>query len=1381
MIYPGPTYTYLTKPTCAGTCTGSAIVSIGGYGAPYTYSWSPGGQTVASPTNLCAGYDTLTVGDAYGCSIKIEPFIRTAPTPTVTATSDTICKGNSANICAKGATTYVWSTGATTACTTVTPLSTSTYNVTGTLGTCTATATSTVTVAPLPILCMPDTIKLCPGSCTTLDVAGKICKASTAGVTYSWAPAAGLSATNSYFVTACPTKTTTYTVTATNKAGCSTTGTVTIVIYQSPTYTYQTKPTCAGTCNGSAIVNVGGYGAPFTYSWSPGGQTVANATNLCAGYDTLTITDVYGCSIKIEPYVKTAPSPTLTVTSDTICVGGIANICANGATTYTWNTGQHAACIHVSAFNTTVYNVTGTVGTCTATATSTLTVEPIPTICLPDTVKLCPGTCASLNAANGPCKAQSVGLTYSWAPATGLSGNTNSYYVTACPTQTTTYTVTATNKAGCSKTGTVTVMYYPRPNYTLNAHASCAGECNGVAVATVNGYDAPFTYSWSPGGQTILNATTLCPGQDTLSIIDKYGCTLKEGLFVKTAPSPTLTVNSDTICAGNSATICASGGTNYMWSIGSTAQCLTVSPTTTTSYPVTATGTCGTDSAVATVYVRPAPQICLPDTVIICPGTCASLNAANGPCKVQSVGLAYSWAPAAGLTGNTNSYYVTACPKQTTTYTVTATNAAGCSKIDSVTVVPATLPIYDYSIHGTCAGTCNGSSFIGLSNANYTFSWSPGGQTGNHPTNLCAGNDTVTITDTHGCTMVRPITIPTISSPTLAVTSDTICLGNSATICANGGTNYMWSIGSTAQCLTVSPTTTTSYPVTATGACGTDSAVAVVYVKPAPQICLPDTVIICPGTCASLNAANGPCKVQSVGLTYSWAPAAGLTGNTNSYYVTACPKQTTTYTVTATNAAGCSKIDSVTVVPVIQPIYDYSIQGACAGTCNGSAFIGLSPVNYTFSWSPGGQTGNHPTNLCAGNDTVTITDAHGCKMVRPITILTIPSPTLTVTSATICAGSSATICAGGGTNYTWNNGSTAQCLTVSPATTTSYTVSTNSGKCGTDTAVSTVYIAPDPSICLPDTVGVCPGSCASLNAACNGQTAGLSYSWAPTTGLTGNTSTASVTACPAKTTTYTVTATNAAGCSKKDSVTVVVYTHPFMDYSVQGTCAGACNGAVNTFMNPLIYTFSWSPGGQTVANPTNLCAGPDTLTAIDTHGCKRVLPVYIETIPSPTITATSTTICAGTSATICAGGGTNYTWSNGSTAQCLTVTPTVTTSYTVTTQSGKCGIDQAVSTVTVNNCPSIAPETKPGNLIESIAAVYPNPASTSLHISVNMGLNETDNLCIYNSVGEAVKCETLKDNLSTISTAELAAGIYFYRITDNAGNLIKSDKLMIVR
>ncbi|HXP51172.1 MAG TPA: T9SS type A sorting domain-containing protein, partial [Bacteroidia bacterium] len=263
---------------------------------------------------------------------------------------------------------------------------------------------------------------------------------------------------------------------------------------------------------------------------------------------------------------------------------------------------------------------------------------------------------------------------------------------------------------------------------------------------------------------------------------------------------------------------------------------------------------------------------------------------------------------------------------------------------------------------------------------------------------------------------------------------------------------------------------------------------------------------------------------------------------------------------------------------------------------------------------------------------------------------------------------------------------------------------------------------PLPSICLPETTVICQGNCVQLNGragSCKLTSANLTYSWAPTTGITGNPFSPFITACPTVTTVYTLTATN--------SVTL---------------CSNSATTTVEVF-----------PSTFTITGPTSVECG-----TVNTYSVTPVLPppvTYVWQSTNPSATGT------GTSANV------SFSPYGGSISWEVSM-PGCTSE---TTYSVGCGLPKG-------------PEHNSGNTTTQFASnnviVYPNPAGNTLNIQLELQVNQVLNMCIYNSLGEVVKCETLKDNLSAISINTLPAGIYFYRISDTTGSLIKADKLMIV-
>jgi hypothetical protein len=236
-------------------------------------------------------------------------------------------------------------------------------------------------------------------------------------------------------------------------------------------------------------------GAPtFTVNWTgPSGFT---ATGLTAA-PCPTVTSTYtatlreaNCGAGVSTYisavqVSVTPTPTITATASptSICRGSSSTLTAVGATTYTWNPGNlTGASISVSPTATTIYTVTGTTGSCTATRTINLVVRPTPTVtAVSNPTSICSGNSATLTAGGAS--------TYTWSPGAATGSTT-----VVSPTVTTTYTVTGTNLVGCTNTRTVTLTV---TNLSLTASASPTVICNGgTSTLTASG---ATTYTWNPG------------------------------------------------------------------------------------------------------------------------------------------------------------------------------------------------------------------------------------------------------------------------------------------------------------------------------------------------------------------------------------------------------------------------------------------------------------------------------------------------------------------------------------------------------------------------------------------------------------------------------------------------------------------------------------------------------------------------------------------------------------------------------------------------------------------------------------------------------------------------------------------------------------------
>lgn len=308
--------------TCFGGNDGSATITVAGGTMPYTYLWSPTGETTNTITGLSEGSYTVKVKDLNGCqtidSIKILS-LNPQPTPKILGTTS-ICEGNASILTVKGGNTYIWNTGETTTTINVSPVNNTTYTVTGTIGPCSNTATVTVYVNPLPVITV-NSPSICTGQTANLTANG--------GTAYTWSMGATPTGVNTADVS--PIATTTYTVTGMSGI-CYNTAVATVFVFPLPTVNAGADVTI--NAGASTQLNATGGG---TYSWSPSdGLSCTSCQNPFASpLQTTTykviVTDTNGCmaadyvTISIdcgEVFVPNAFSPNNDNANDLECVFG---------------------------------------------------------------------------------------------------------------------------------------------------------------------------------------------------------------------------------------------------------------------------------------------------------------------------------------------------------------------------------------------------------------------------------------------------------------------------------------------------------------------------------------------------------------------------------------------------------------------------------------------------------------------------------------------------------------------------------------------------------------------------------------------------------------------------------------------------------------------------------------------------------------------------------------------------------------------------------------------------------------------------------------------------------------------------------------------------
>ncbi len=1295
-----------TNVLCNGGNNGSAMVTAAGGTPAYTYAWAPAGGTNANGTGLSAGNYTVTVTDHNGCTATASVTITQPPllTATMGIPTNVLCNGGStgsATVTAAGGTpayTYAWTpAGGTNA--NATGLSAGTYTVTITdKNGCTATSTVTIT-QPAPITLTttitPATCGNNNGSATVTIIGG------TPVYTYLWSPSASTTATATGLSAG------TYTITVTDKNGCTQTSTaiVTSPSNVTATITASTNILCNGGSTGLAIVTAAGGTAPYTYLWNPSGQTTATATGLSALTYTVTVTDNTGCSTTATVTLTQPPLLTATIGASTnvLCNGGnngSATVKAGGGSpnyAYTWapNGGNGATGTGMTAGSYTV-TVTDANG-CTATAPVTITQPPLLTATIGATTNvLCNG--GSTGSSTVTAAGGSPVYTYSWTPSGGTSTN-------ATGLSAGTYTITITDINGCTSTASVIITQPTAITLTTATTQSTCGNNNGTATVTAIGGTPAYTYLWTPSASTTATATGLSVGTYTIIVTDNNGCTQTSTAIV-TSPSnvtATITASTNILCNGGttgSATVTSAGGTapyTYLWTPSGQTN-TTATGLSAGTYTVTVTDNTGCN-VVATVTLTEPPLL----TAIMGAPTNVLCNGGNNGNVMVTAGggtpgYTYVWAPSGGNTA-------TGTGLSAGTYTVTVTDNNGCTATASVTITEPTLLTATMGVptNVSCNAGSDGSVTVtaGGGTPVYTYAWTPSGGTNANATGLSANSYTITITDNNGCTATATVTITQPTAITLTTTTTQSTCGNNngtATVTALGGTpayTYLWTpsanTNSTATGLSVG---TYTILVTDNNGCTQTTTAIVSSPSSVSASITASTNILCNG------GATGSATVTATGgtapYTYLWNPS----GQTNA---TATGLSAGAYTVTVTDNNGCSVVANVTLTepPLLTATMGIPINVLCNGGTNGSATItaGGGTPNYTYAWAPTGGNGATGTGLSAGIYTVTVTDVNGCTATAPVTI-TQPTALTALISATVnitCSGlsdGSLAVTAAGGTapyTYAWTpSGGTAAIASALSAGTYTINIIDNNG-C-TASAVGSITQPTAISVTLASTNVPCFGtSNGSIIASPSGGTAPYTYAWIPSGGTTATASNLSAG-------TYTVTLTDANGCSTTASATLTEPTPLVVSASgPQLVCSGnkATLNATVSGGTPT-YTYAWSSGGTsstTFVNPVNTTTY--TVVITDANGCTATATVTVGTNPPLNVIITgATSFCPGGSTTLSAtpaGGDGIYTFlwlPGGSTTQSITVAPTSTTTYTVEL-TDDCGSNMATAqaTVTINPLP----------------------------------------------------------------------------------------------
>ncbi|MEO5673864.1 MAG: PKD domain-containing protein, partial [Chitinophagales bacterium] len=768
---------------------------------------------------------------------------------------------------------------------------------------CTDVMTQMISVKPAPSADAGADATICKGDSVQLQAGG--------GVSYLWNPDSALTNDSVSGPLAFPSSTTHYYVTVTDSSGCSAIDSVTVFVNGVNADAGNDTSICSGD---TAMLHAS---AGISFLWQPGASLSSDSIQNPIAFPlqttvyTVTVIDSSGCSqndtvtvmVHLPEAVEItglAPdycgnNPVITLTANP--EGGIFS--GSGVT---GNQIDPSSLPPENAYSV-IYTFTDSIG-CTGADTAEVFIHSIPAITATGDTSICFGDTAQLNVTGGE--------TYSWQPAFFVSADSISNPV-AFPFSTTVFIVEGSDSNGCSVMDSVTVTI-------LNSIPVNAGNdtmiCDGTnAMLHGSGADS---YSWSPGNflndSTIANPIAFLTSATTFILTGTAGnCSRKDSVNVTVNLIPVVSAGNDTtVCFGSSVQLHAAGALNYQWQPGISLSDSAIadpvaSPLTSVTYTVTGSDSIGcaaADDVTVVVYALPQififadPSICFGDTIPI------YATGAN----------TFQWQPVTGLSAPDNNSTL-AFPEVTTTYTAFGTDVHGCTGFADSTIVVFPLPEIVVTDDQT---VCPGIPVQLSASGGNIYSWQPSqGLDDDSISNPVATVNasityTVTVTNENFCT-ARDSVVLTLVPSLMATASDDIiiCKGTSAQLFADGGQTYLWLPSASLNDGNIhdpvaSPDSTTTYTLyVSDGACYTDTFSVKVTVQDQPVINAgPDLNVI--------SGSSTQLMVTGTGGAYQWMPEEGLDCATCLSPV-ATPQQTTTFTVTVTDSAGCKASDEVVI------------------------------------------------------------------------------------------------------------------------------------------------------------------------------------------------------------------------------------------------------------------------------------------------------------------------------------------------------------------------------------------------------------------------------------------------------------------------------------
>ncbi|HMU18376.1 MAG TPA: PKD domain-containing protein [Bacteroidia bacterium] len=1020
--------------------------------------------------------------------------------------------------------------------------------------------------------------------------------------------------------------------------GCTATSSVVVTEPSAIAVTSVSTDATCGNSNGTLTVNSTGGSGTLTYSIDSGVnfQSGILFQNLLAGSYNLVVQDANGCTSSAIALVSNASAPVINAApvTNVSCNGyndGSIVIQASGGLgilTYSINGG-------VTSFPGGIFNnliagsysiiVTDSTG-CSVTAVANIS-QPSAILTSTSVVN---AICGSNNGAITITASGGVGTLQYSINSGGSFQAVNIFNNLGAGN----YQVVVSDANGCTIGAVASISNANAPviQSTNVTHVSCFGGNNGAIVINANGGTGVLQYSINNVVTYSLNNTytNLQTGSYSIQVIDAAGCIATSNVVITEPDELLFNTNSTPATCGNAngqLTFNAIGGTaplQYSVNNGSSFQSgVSFSGLTAANYSVVIQDAYGcSSSTVATITNQAGPSIAaVIANDVKCNGT------ANGVISISANGgtgiLQYSINNGSSFQqGNIFSGLSTG------TYQIVVKDANGCS-ITSQSIINEPDPILLTVIeNGSTCSQSNGGINVSASGGTGVLQYSANNgisyQASSSFMNLSAGNYTVMVQDSNGCTSQIPATVTDAPAPVLQniVVTNVLCYGNSdglIQVQTNGGTgtlNYSLSNGDVSLSGIFDSLGWGNYVVSITDANGCSVFGSTTVTQPQPLNFFVNTTA---STCGNDNGIITVNNVTGGTGVCVFSLDSGLTNQSQNQFVNMSAGN---YSVLVTDSNGCSIQSNVLLANIAGPLFGtLNVTDAlCSGSLNGSITVspqgGTGPFLYSADSGLNYQAGNIFSALSAGNYNLIIQDDNGC-LSDSVATINEPLPlNYQVASAVATCGSSngnITLNATGGSGsyqYSINNGITFQSTgTFGGLIPSDYPVVVTDLNGCLDSGMVNVADAPSPVLALM----------AVNDATCNGYTDGVisvssqsgtlpvQYNinggiWQPTGNFnnlpSGN---------------YSVIVQDGYGCT--DTVTALI-AEPLVIALQTSSTPVLCNGQSNGLAEVTVtggtfpYSYQWN-GGLTTAFVNNLTAGAYSVIVTDANNCTSSASVIV--------------------------------------------------------------------------------------------------------------------------------------------------------------------------